>query len=183
MRVGNVQHFEQALHAAVFAPLPVQRVEADVGLELGQHVGDIAADVDFGDLIAFFAQRLCAALSGHQTDRTLRRPAAHQHGDMLLRAHHYTTTTPRCFGRVAKPTDVLAGQTQLLESEVAMPMDPEQLRRIGEAIAMQNRIEYEISGPKARTATSPKRVSSCRAATTWRTNSTACEPPSMRCRS
>ena len=46
MRVGNAEHLEDALHAAVLAELAVQRVEAGIGLQLGEPRGDVAADID-----------------------------------------------------------------------------------------------------------------------------------------
>ena len=55
MRVGDFEHFEDALHAAVLAELAVQRIEAGFGFEFRELIGDVAAGVDFGDAIAFAA--------------------------------------------------------------------------------------------------------------------------------
>ena len=48
MGVGNAQDFQHALDRAVLADPPVQRIEGDVGLEPGEHFGDVAVDVDAG---------------------------------------------------------------------------------------------------------------------------------------
>ena len=82
MRIGNVQDLEQPLHASVLAPLPMQRVEADIGLELHQDLGDVATDIDLGHLEAFLAQCRRAAFAGDKADRPLGRPATHQHRDV-----------------------------------------------------------------------------------------------------
>ena len=45
-RVGDAEQLQHALHAAVLAPAAVQGVEADLGLQLGEPLGEIAAGVD-----------------------------------------------------------------------------------------------------------------------------------------
>ena len=60
MGVGDFEIFQDALDRAVLAERPVQRVEGDVGLELGQDGGDVAADIDPRDAIAFRFQRIGA---------------------------------------------------------------------------------------------------------------------------
>ena len=92
MRVGNAQNLEHALDRAVFADPAVQRVEGDVRLQLGEHVGDVAADVDARDAIAGALERVGAAASGIERDRPLRRPAAHQHRNMF---HEPSGAPPR----------------------------------------------------------------------------------------
>ena len=42
MRVGDAEDLEHALDRAVLAERPVQRVEDDVGLQLREHLGDVA---------------------------------------------------------------------------------------------------------------------------------------------
>ena len=46
MRVGQAQPFQQALHAAILAPAPVQRVEDHVGGYLGEARAEIGGGVD-----------------------------------------------------------------------------------------------------------------------------------------
>ena len=73
--VGDGQRLQHALDAAVLAPVAVQGVEADVGLQAGQHLGQVAAGVDAADLGAQPLQRLGAAAAGdQQTSRSEERP-------------------------------------------------------------------------------------------------------------
>ena len=83
VRVGDAQQLEQALHAAVLAPAPVQGVEADLGLHLGELLGEIAAGIDARHLVAGAFQRLGAGLARVEAHLALGRQPAHQHGDMV----------------------------------------------------------------------------------------------------
>ena len=83
MRVGDAEQLEHALHAAVLAPAAVQRVEADLGLDGAQLVGEIAAGIDARHLIAGAFQRIRAGLARVEADLALGGQAAHQHGDMI----------------------------------------------------------------------------------------------------
>jgi hypothetical protein len=53
---------EHALDGAIFAKRPVQRVEADIGLQLGQHRSHIGTDIDPGDLVPGALKRIGAWL-------------------------------------------------------------------------------------------------------------------------
>ena len=86
MGVGNAEDFQDALQRAVLARPAVQHVEGDVGLERAQHGRDVAADIDAGDAVAGALERVGAGLAGAQRDLALRRPAAHQNGDVLAHA-------------------------------------------------------------------------------------------------
>ena len=83
MRVGNGEIFEDALDRAVLAERAVQRVEGDIGLELGKHGADVAADVDARDAIAFRLKRVGAGISGGKRHWPLGRKPSHQHRHML----------------------------------------------------------------------------------------------------
>ena len=56
MRVRNAQPFQQALHAAIFAPTAMQRVKGDIGFGMCQLRGQIIASVNLDDLIPFAPQ-------------------------------------------------------------------------------------------------------------------------------
>ena len=81
--VGDAQRLQHALDAAVLAPLAVQGVEADVGLQLGQHLGEVAAGVDAADLGAQPLQGVGALAAGDQADLALGREPAQQDGDVV----------------------------------------------------------------------------------------------------
>src|SRR5579863_1771264 len=57
--------------------------DIDVGLQLGEHVGDVAGDVDPRDAIACAFERVRATAPRIERDRPLRRPAPHKHRDMF----------------------------------------------------------------------------------------------------
>src|SRR5918994_1997297 len=82
MRVGDLEDFEHPLHVPILSPSAMQRVEGDVGPELAQDAGDVAVDVDPGHLEARFLQRHGAGIAACQAHLSLRRPAAHQNGNM-----------------------------------------------------------------------------------------------------
>jgi hypothetical protein len=86
VRVGQLQTFEDALYAPVFAELAVQGVEANVGLEGRQAGGNVAIDVEAGHAIAFTLQRFGHGVAGTQADLALRRPPSHEHGYMVIRS-------------------------------------------------------------------------------------------------
>ena len=66
----------------------VERVEDDVGLELGEARGDVAVHVELGDVRpAALAQRRGDALAAGQRDFALGRPAAHQDDDVEIPVH------------------------------------------------------------------------------------------------
>jgi hypothetical protein len=88
MRIGNPQHFQNALHDAVLAKTPVQRVEGDVGAEVGERFGDVSVDIDTGDFVAFGFERCRAGLARAQRHVALHRKAAHQHGDVFGHANN-----------------------------------------------------------------------------------------------
>ena len=52
MGIGDAKRLQQALDAAVLAVAAMQGVEADIGPELGEARGDVAADIDAGDAVA-----------------------------------------------------------------------------------------------------------------------------------
>ena len=57
MGVANSERLEHALDAAVLAVAPVQSVEADIGLELGEPGSHVAADIEPGHAVAFALER------------------------------------------------------------------------------------------------------------------------------
>ena len=98
MRVGKPKDFQHALHGAVLAVGPVERVEDDIGAKLRQHFGDVARHVDARYAIARLLQGVGAFLAGGEADRPLRRPAAEEHRHMFPIGH--THTPP--FARIAQ---------------------------------------------------------------------------------
>ena len=66
MRIGNPQHFQNALHDAVLAKTPVQRVEGNVGAEVCERSGDVAVDIDAGDFKTLRLERFRAGLARAQ---------------------------------------------------------------------------------------------------------------------
>ena len=46
MGVGQVHDLQQALHTAIFAPGPVQAVEHDIRLHIGQLGGEVPVHID-----------------------------------------------------------------------------------------------------------------------------------------
>ena len=77
---SSLQH---ALDDAILAARPVQGVERDIGREPRQHLGDVAADVDAGNLETFGFERLGAGFPRTQADAALAGEAAHQNRDVL----------------------------------------------------------------------------------------------------
>ena len=61
--MATAEDLEETLQGAVLAGSAVEHVERDVGLGGGQGRGDVAADVDRGDLIAAAAERLGASFA------------------------------------------------------------------------------------------------------------------------
>ena len=96
--VGNAEDFQQALQRAVLARPAVQHVERGIGLERLEHRRDVAPDIDAGDAVAGALGGVGAGLAGAQADLALRRPAAHQHRDVLAHA-----AAPFCVGK-GKPS-------------------------------------------------------------------------------
>ncbi|GLS28837.1 hypothetical protein GCM10007937_05440 [Mesorhizobium albiziae] len=58
MRVGNGKILEDALDRAILSERPMQGVERNIRLELGEHPTDIATDIDAGDLVTFLFKRI-----------------------------------------------------------------------------------------------------------------------------
>ena len=70
-----LEDLEDALDAAVLAERPVQRVEGDVGPQLGEHLGDVAADIDARDAVASASSASAQALPDESdTGRSLDQP-------------------------------------------------------------------------------------------------------------
>ena len=83
MRVGNAKKFKHALDRSILADPAMQCVERNIRLQPGEHIGDIAADIDTGDAIADALERFGASASRIERDRPFRRPSAHQHRNMF----------------------------------------------------------------------------------------------------
>ena len=67
MRIGNLQGLEDRRHAAILAPFAMQRIEGDVGSEIGKNARDVALHIDGRDLETGIAQGLA-----HRPRRLLR---------------------------------------------------------------------------------------------------------------
>src|SRR5690606_16171218 len=67
---------------AIFPEAAVQGVETGLWLHLDKPLCNIAAHIDTCDLIAFAFQRGRNRSTGVETDLALRRPAAHEDGDV-----------------------------------------------------------------------------------------------------
>ena len=93
--VGDLQRFEDALHAAVFAVFAMKRIEAGVGLEGCEHGCDVAADVDFGDGVAFRFEGLRHGGSGAEGHVTLGGQATFEDGDVVVFAGGHVGVRPR----------------------------------------------------------------------------------------
>lgn len=76
MGVGNAEPFEDALHAAILAPPPVQRVQHHIGRGLRQARDEVRACVDLDDVKSFAPQRGRAFTPGDERHVALGRPAA-----------------------------------------------------------------------------------------------------------
>ena len=87
MRIGHAQDFEQALHTAILAPAPMQRIEGDVRLHFQNLIRKIAPRVDLGHMVTAALQRFRAAAPGHEAHLALRTPSAFQNRDVLSVAH------------------------------------------------------------------------------------------------
>ena len=82
MRIGNLQRLEDRRHAAVLAPLAVQRIEGDIGFEVGRTARDRRASHRSAiTLKPALRKRSRTGLARRQADLALGRPAAHQHGN------------------------------------------------------------------------------------------------------
>ena len=88
--VAKAHEVHQALDGAVLAGGPVERVEDDVWLQLGEARGDVAVHVELGDFgPAAFPQCFRGALAAGQRDLALLRPAAHQDYDVKRLVHYF----------------------------------------------------------------------------------------------
>jgi len=98
--IGKAQRLQHALDAAVLAPFAVQGVEDDVGLQFGQHLGQVSAGVDAGDLADLPFQGLGAHLPRAQGNLPFGRQPAHQDGDVQVceRAGHGRINSERAAG-------------------------------------------------------------------------------------
>ncbi len=83
MGIGNAEIFKDALDGAILAEWTMQRVEGDIGPELGEHRPDVAPDIDARDLVAFLLQFIGTSLSGGQRHGPLGRKTTQQDGHML----------------------------------------------------------------------------------------------------
>jgi len=83
MGIGNLQEFKHTLNSAVFAIRPMQGIEGDIRLQLSQHGTDIAVHIHPRDLVAFRLQRIRTINTGRKRDHPLRRPSAHQYGNVF----------------------------------------------------------------------------------------------------
>ena len=80
--VGNPEHLQQALDAAVLAPPAVQRDERDFDLLLAERDVDVAIDVDRDGVVAALAQRREHRLPGAQGHLALAGQSSEQHTDL-----------------------------------------------------------------------------------------------------
>ena len=87
MRVGHAQDFEQALHATILAPAPMQRIEGDVRLRFQNLIRKIAPRVDLGHMVTAALQRFRADAPRDEAHLALRTPSALQNRDVLSVAH------------------------------------------------------------------------------------------------
>ncbi len=83
MRVPQPERLQDALDAAVLAPLAVQGVEADVGLQPAEHLGHVAPGVDAADLGAQAFERIGALAAGDQAHLPFGGKPAQQNGDVV----------------------------------------------------------------------------------------------------
>src|SRR5690606_38200662 len=82
MGVSNLQCLEDRRHASIFAPFAMERVEGNIGLEIGEHSRNIMLHINRGYLKAGLAQRICAGFTTAEADLALGRPATEQNGHM-----------------------------------------------------------------------------------------------------
>ncbi len=83
VRVGHADQLQQTLHAAILAPAAVQGIEAHLGLHGAQLIGEIAAHVDEGHLVAGLLQGRAARLARIEAHLALGGEAAHEHRDVV----------------------------------------------------------------------------------------------------
>ena len=88
MGIRDAHGLKHTLDAAVFAKAPVKRVEADIGLELGETRRNVVADIEEAHAIALRFESVAAGLAGAERDLPFRRQSAHQHYDMNLLFRH-----------------------------------------------------------------------------------------------
>ena len=81
---------------------PCRALKHDVGLERGQHLGEVAAGVDAADPGAQPLQRVGAGRAGDQADLALGRQAAHQDGD--VKAFESAAIRPDCAYMFDRPS-------------------------------------------------------------------------------
>src|SRR5262249_42883007 len=86
MGVRDGEDLEDALDAAVLAEGTVQRIEGDIGHEPGEHLGNVALNVDAGDAVAGRFSRIGARIARGERHRPLARPTTHENGDMFRHA-------------------------------------------------------------------------------------------------
>ncbi len=84
MRIRHAHQIKHALHAAILARDPVQRVKHDIGLCLGNSGGHIAVHIDPRHRVPARFQSIGDTITAHQRHLALVRPAAHKDGDMEL---------------------------------------------------------------------------------------------------
>ncbi len=83
MGVGNPKILKHALNCAVLAIRSVQRVEGDIGLELGKYRGNIGTDINAGDLVTGALKRIGTGHARSQANRPLGGEPAHQNGNVF----------------------------------------------------------------------------------------------------
>src|SRR5208282_2854915 len=87
MRVRDAHQFEQALHAAVFAPAAMQRVEHGIGPGGDELLFQMLRRIDLDHVETFVTQGLRAALAGDEAHLAFRGTSAQQHGHTLETRH------------------------------------------------------------------------------------------------
>ena len=68
MGVSEAHQVHHALDGAVLARRAVERVEHDVGAQVGERRGDVAVHVDPGDAVAAAFERVGDAVTGDERD-------------------------------------------------------------------------------------------------------------------
>ncbi len=63
MRVGNFEIFEDALNGAVLSERTMERIEDDIGPELGENAGDGSGHIDAGNPVSLAFKRIRTRVS------------------------------------------------------------------------------------------------------------------------
>ena len=103
MGVRDTQHFQEALNAAVFPTPPMQCVENHVGRSVAKLVRQIAARINFSDVVTRFTERVGAFAARDERNLALGRPAAFQHRYAGSPARHpRLTSSPHFSGLIIR---------------------------------------------------------------------------------